>query len=88
MSCVSSQLFFGSLQSQDQSSDSKPWGLRGAQVTMVNKMSPLESQVQISSPIFSLKVGEERAAISCQWPMGIVPVLGTWETLSSALALD
>lgn len=71
----------GRLQSQGQSSHTKYPGFRGAQVTLMNE--PLQRQVQISSLICPLKVGEERAAISCQWPM-----LGTWETLSSAVALD
>ena len=56
---------FGRLQSQGQSSHTKPRGLRGAQVTLMNEMNSFQSQVQNSSLVCPLKVGEERAAISC-----------------------
>lgn len=52
MGCEQPALF-GILQSQDQSSDTKPRGLRGAQVTLVNEMSPFKSQVLMILLYFS-----------------------------------
>lgn len=65
---------FCSLQSQGRgkSPGTKRWGLLGAQVTLIYKMSLFKSQVQISLLVFFQGV-EEGAVISYQWPLRTLP---------------
>lgn len=60
---------FSGLQSQGRgkSPETKPWGLLGAQVTPIYKMSLFKNQVQISLLVFFQGVGEG-AVISSQGP--------------------